>query len=225
VSYIGTSFFISYGAYCLFTYFEPHPDAPKWVALTFGTGAFILFAMGGWLSTCPAGIIKAITAIPKRIVVEKRMLGPQATQKLPDLVLEVEIRKALPIPFFPNRKFYIDSRDMRLPQVLCPSLSPAEAAELRAFEAQIEAAKRQEMDYAAKHKFLNLGTSFSKWNFRVFEAVKRAWTREGFMVVRFVGLKGGREVSGPFKLDVLGGGWALDAGKAIDRLVDVKRLK
>jgi hypothetical protein len=225
VSYISTAFFISYGAYCGFTYLEPHPEAPKWVALTFGTGAFILFAMGGWLSTCPAGIIKTLKVIPKRIVLEKRLVGPQMAQRLPDLVLEAEIRKTLPLPFLPNRKFYLDPHDMQVPAALCPTLTPSQAAELKAFEQQMKATAQKQAEYNAKNKLASLGNRFSRWNYNVFQAVKRAWTREGFMVIRFVGLKGGREVSSAFKLDVIGGGYALDQGRAIDRLADVRRVK
>jgi hypothetical protein len=225
VSYIGTFFFLSYGTYCLYIYSQPLTGTPFWVGLTFGTGAIILFTMGGWLSTCPAGIIKTLRAIPKRIVIEKKMLGPQATQKLPDLVLEVEVRKTLPLPFMPNRIFYIDPKDMRVPEPLCPNLTPAQAADLKTVEKMLEEQGRKEAEYAANHKIGNMISNFGNWNFRIFEAIKRGWTREGFMVIRFVGLKGGREVSSAFKLDVIGGGYAKDSGKAIDRLCDVKGLR
>jgi hypothetical protein len=225
VSYIGTFFFITYGAYCLYIYFTPPPEAPFWVALSFGTGAAICFAMGGWTSTCPAGIIKTIRAIPKRIVLKERMLGPQAAIKLPELVLEVEVRKTLPLPFMPNRIFYIDPKDMRVPEPLCPNLTPAQVAEMKEFETMMKEEHQKQTEYAATHKISTMVMNFSKWNFKVFQAVRRAWTREGFMLIRFVGLKGGREVSTPFKLDVIGGGFAKDQGKPIDRLCDVKGLR
>jgi hypothetical protein len=49
--------------------------------------------------------------------------------------------------------------------------------------------------------------------FKIFTGIRRAWSREGFMKVDVKGKM--------YKLDITGG-WALDGGKALDRLATIK---
>ena len=53
----------------------------------------------------------------------------------------------------------------------------------------------------------------SRGFFQLFKAIGRTWHREGFMKVEVKGMK--------YKLDVTGG-WALDRGRALDRLARVR---
>lgn len=86
-------------------------------------------------------------------------------------------------------------------------------AERRALAEAEKDKKKKALEYERTH-IMSAGIRHtSRAFYGMFTAVRRAWTREGFLKL---------EVKGQlYKLDVHGG-WALDGGKAIDRLVVVK---
>ena len=184
-----------------------------WVPYVFAVGGFLMSAFAGWFLLGPAMLIKSITAIPKKTV---RSLGKAAKEgSVPELQLEVELRKMLPVPFLPARKIYIKPHEMVLPMPLGPrttrSLTPVEERQKRIEE---EEERQKELEFRRNHIMTMPFRDMSRGFFSLFINTKRALTREGFMKVKV------RDKN--YKLDVTGG-WALENGRALDRLIGVKK--
>lgn len=117
-----------------------------------------------------------------------------------------------PLPFFPARKITASPEDLTLSHRLyVPPVNSRQSAAER-LEARRKMEKEQKEERARSiwtAPFRHANKAF----YDLFKAMTRAWTREGFLQL---GIKGQS-----YKLDV-SGGWALDEGRAIDRLVKLK---
>ena len=84
-------------------------------------------------------------------------------------------------------------------------LTPAELAHVRD-----QQAKMREIE---KSRILTLPfRQASYWLWKAFEAFKKVWSKDGFIYIRVKGM------NGTWKLDK-NAAWALDDGRALDRLV------
>lgn len=163
----------------------------------------------------PAMLIKSITAVPKNVVLTLGTAAKGAT--VPELQLEVELRKMFPIPFFPARKIYIKPHELVIPMSLSPRVitgAPgrvtASEERMRRLGTEAEQKKQAEYDrnYLLTSPFRHAGKAFMS----LFVNTKRALVRDGFLKVNVKGQK--------YKLDITGG-WVLDNGRALDKLVRV----
>lgn len=158
----------------------------------------------------PARLVKTVTAIPQSQV---QALARSAGKNGP-LMVEIELRKMLPIPFFPARKVIAKPEDLTLNhRIYVPPVdarqSAAERVELRRrMQREQEEERRKSIWW---RPFRDLNRAF----YKMFRAMRLVWTRESFLELA---VKGSR-----YKLDV-GDGWALDEGRALDRLVRLKPL-
>ena len=84
-------------------------------------------------------------------------------------------------------------------------LSATQAAEMRK-----DQAKMREIEQT--HLLTSPFRKMSYLTFRLFSGSRRVWTREGFVYVQV------KDKNGFWKIDRVGG-WALDDGRGIDRLV------
>ena len=171
--------------------------------------------MGTWLMLSPSRLIRTITAIPVTASRAAVAAGKTLPKRAPtDIELEIELRKMLPIPFLKPRTLRMKPEDLviRSPLVApaARSVSPAERLAMRQEE---EAERKKALEYEQTHILSAPFRHMSKLSFSLFKATARAWTREGFAKLKANGQT--------YKLDVTGG-WALDGGKAIDRLVTLK---
>ena len=167
----------------------------------------------GYFVLGPSMLIKSITAIPKNVV---RSLGTEAKGgSIPELQLEVELKKMLPVPFFPARKIYIRPQEMVLPMPLGPTASQRlTPAEMRQMKVEEERRRQMELEYERNHIMTSPFRHMNKVFFSLFQNTRRAFMKEGFVTVQVK--------QRTYKLDITGG-WALDNGKALDRLVGVKK--
>jgi hypothetical protein len=212
-SYGAAGLFMLYGGYAMFTYYERRDNVSVWVPYAFSVGGVLMGAFASWFVLGPAMLIKSITAIPKNVV---RSLGTAAKGgSIPELQLEVELRKMLPVPFFPARKIYIRPHEMVLPVSLGTTtshrLSPAE---MRRRKVEEEEGRQKELEYRRNHILTNPFRDMSKAFFSLFINTRRALMRDGFVKLKVK--------QRTYKLDI-SGGWALDNGKALDRLVGMKK--
>lgn len=204
--------FFSYSAYSVFSSFESEKlNVPTFVPKIFLVTGVMLSGFATWFFLAPASLIKSITAVPGSVV---RTLGTIAKGGVPELQLEVEFVKMLPVPFLATRKIYIHPQDMALPMALRPQhLDTPTAAQKRQNMLEEEGQKRQLLEYEKSHimtaPFRHAGTAF----LGLFTNTKRAFLRDGFMKVYIKDKQ--------YKLDI-SGGWALDQGRALDRLVTRK---
>lgn len=188
---------------------------PVWVPYVFGGCGFAMAIFAARLTLNVAGLVKSINAIPKSVLMaSKNPAIARSAAKGPDLTIEVELRKMFPIPFFPARKLYAEPSEIVIPHSLAPPAVVLSPSELRARERQEEARHKKELEYEQSH-IMSAGLRHaSRAFFTLFTNARRAWTREGFM-----DLKVKKRF---YKMDVLGG-YALDNGRAIDRLVTIKK--
>ncbi|CAG8949415.1 hypothetical protein HYFRA_00005044 [Hymenoscyphus fraxineus] len=155
----GAAGIMAQAAYCIHIYLLP-PDGLAWfVPYSFGIGGMIGAGLGTWMMLSTSGIIRQITAIPKKAMSTSPVA--KRAQKL-NLELEVEFRKMLPIPFFPARKIYISPSEFGLHHPVAPQMQ----AERFVYE--------ESQKYGAVSRALQ-----GLWN-----DSKRAWTRDGFEKVR-----------------------------------------
>ncbi|RFU31772.1 hypothetical protein B7463_g4542, partial [Scytalidium lignicola] len=227
-SYTAAAFFFSYAGISFYSnYLFPPPDLSTWVPIAFAGICFMMGAFGGWILLGPAGIVKSITAIPQRALTsaattsaaaggKKVATSIAAVSSQPELKLEVELRKMFPIPFFPARKILAKPEEVVFHHRLAaPAVNEKKlgAAELRAMRIQAEEEKRKKLEYERSHilsaPFRHASVAF----YGLFRALRQTWTREGFAKIQVKG-RG-------YKLDV-SDGWALDEGRALDRLVSIK---
>lgn len=130
-------------------------------------------------------------------------------------MIEIELRKMLPLPFFPARRVIVAPKDLTLSRrIYVPPADPrrhvAERLEIRRMLEREQEEERKKSIWW--RPFRDANRAFRK----LFKAMRLVWTREDFLKLE---VKRQR-----YKLDI-GGGWALDEGKALDRLVQVKALK
>lgn len=219
-SYSAAAFFFSYAGINWYSnYLFPPEGLDAWVPIAFGGICIMMGAFGGWLLLGPAGIVKSITAVPHKAVAaaagagKKVVAGGTATAPA-ELRIEVELRKMFPLPFFPARRILAKPEEVvlfhRLAATTERKLSPAE---LRALRVQEEEEKRKRMEYERSHILTAPFRHASMAFYELFRALRQTWTREGFTKMQVKGRQ--------YKLDV-SGGWALDDGRAIDRLVTIK---
>lgn len=216
-SYIGASFCFSYAVISFWSnYLNAPPDIQAWVPIALGGVSFFMAVGGSLLLLGPAWIVKSITAMPPAALKAARVAVPNlAKGATPELTIEIEFKKMFPIPFVPARKMYVKPEDIRVEHKLATSDAQLTGVEKRAQRLQEEEAKRMELEYKRTNILSRGIRHMNKASFNLFLAARRTWTREGF--TKFY-IKNYR-----YKLDV-SGGWALDGGRALDRLVTIKPL-
>lgn len=189
---------------------HPPEGVSPWVPLAFAGVAVLMAAFGTWLVLGPARIIKTITAIPKNIGDISNAVGKAAT---PELQIEVELKKMFPLPFFPARKIYVKPEEIVLRHPLAQPSKGLTAADVRAAQIEKEREKQKFLEWKNNHLLTLPFRQMSQGFFKLFKMVGRSWHREGFMKV----VVGGAS----YKLDTTGG-WALDGGRALDRIATLK---
>ncbi|KAG9238160.1 hypothetical protein BJ875DRAFT_76049 [Amylocarpus encephaloides] len=215
--YTSGIFFMLYAGYAMSVYLTPNDGLPVWVPYLFGGAGMVFGGIGTKALLGASRIIKSITAVPKRILVANKSVGEEKLNKIGRVGLEVELRKTIPNPFFPPRRFYIAPSEFKIPNPLSPPLNPEQRRELREFEAEIREERRKQKEKYDQANVLSRGsTKMSMTMFTLFHNTKRAWTRYGFVGVKVAGET--------CQLDVTGG-WALEDGKALDRLVVVENKR
>ncbi|KAL2074512.1 hypothetical protein VTL71DRAFT_8290 [Oculimacula yallundae] len=186
------------------------PDLATWVPIAMGGISFMMACLGGWVVLGPARLVKSIVAIPRSLNVVK---GSLAKSGGPELQIEVELKKMFPVPFFPGRKFLVPPEDIELMHRFVPvnkRLSLQESKERAVME---KTARQREIEYERNHIMTLPFRRMSQALFMMFVALKRVWTREGMMKMKIKNQS--------YKVDI-SSGWALEGGRALDRLVKIK---
>jgi hypothetical protein len=136
----------------------------------------------------------------------------------------VEIAVRRPFPFAPDKIIRVAPEDIKIPfrlgdmmpavrQRERPQMSKLQQLQEKKAEADRKAkARKYEMDHLMTAPFRHAGRSMAfAW-----DGIKRALTKEGFAKVKVK--------NQAYKLDITGG-WALDDGRALDRLVHVRPIE
>ncbi|EFX00161.1 hypothetical protein CMQ_7163 [Grosmannia clavigera kw1407] len=220
-------------------YLRPPPDLVWWVPHAFGVICVVMAGLGGYFILGGARIIRSIHAVPASRIAA--LAGPNFAAKAAKaagsstpapVFLEVEIGRMLPV--LPARKLYVQPVAMSIPFRLVSfglegerigveapeaaatsggAASPSTGYERVLARRAEEERRKKSHEYEMNH--LMTAPFRHAWQgARVaWVGVRRAFSREGFVPVDVDGQK--------YKLDVTGG-WALENGRALDRLVTIK---
>lgn len=149
----------------------------------------------------PARLIKTITAFPSKSINPGVAPVPR---------IQIELRKMFPFPFFPARVITTTPQELSLNSKL---YIPRDTPQVMSADKKLlqEARLRQGPKLDRSKTILTLPfRQMSRGIHSLFSAVKRTWHREGFLKLRV-----GKQA---YKLDV-SGGWVLDEGRGLDKLV------
>ncbi|OIW33453.1 hypothetical protein CONLIGDRAFT_628349 [Coniochaeta ligniaria NRRL 30616] len=208
------AFCLSYVAVQYYTIFLNTPQGLAWwvphgYAVICGFMAVIGFYWMRW----PSRIVRSLSAVP--IAPAKGGNGSPAG-------LQLEIATKRWVPFLPLKKTRYNLEEVHVPAPVASlvyaasgkagleRLSPAEQLRLARIEEERKAKARQyEIDHIMTAPFRH----FARGVKAAVRGMARALTREGFAKIRVK--------KSELKLDVKGG-WFLDEGKALDRLIHAK---
>ncbi|KAI9735312.1 MAG: hypothetical protein M1818_006506 [Claussenomyces sp. TS43310] len=220
-SYTGATFCFAYAAYNLQAHcLHPPPGLPVWVPPAFGGVCFLMACFGGWLALGPARLVRTITARPPSFSASGTGSSITASfstsQPGGPLRLDVELRKMFPIPFFPARVITAAPEEMQLQERLWTPPPPQLTAAERAILRRDEEARRAQQLAIERSRILTAPFRHANLAFhKLFQAIARTWSRTGFLKLNVKGQT--------YKLDI-SGGWGLDDGRALDRLVKAKHM-
>ncbi|KAK4137770.1 hypothetical protein BT67DRAFT_371097 [Trichocladium antarcticum] len=223
------AFCISYTVYQYWTIILHPPEGLYWwIPHAYGV---ILVAMAGMAAYFVMGagrVVRSIEAVPAASVA-KHLLAARAAAAgagaaTPSPIwIEVATRRMA--PFLPPKKTLLLPEEVQLPFRMYSvfgavngfppaghkTLTFAEKvrAEREDRDAKI-AARKYTMDHIMTAPFRDAGKAFGT----AFAGIRRSFNRDGFVKIKL-----GTQT---YKLDVTGGGWALDNGRAMDRLLAVR---
>ncbi|KAK3380177.1 hypothetical protein B0T24DRAFT_185138 [Lasiosphaeria ovina] len=246
-SFSTSAFCVAYAVYQYWTiYLHPPDDLAWWVPHAFGVVCMFMASMGGYFALGTARVVKQIDVVPfapflasttatasksKRLLQPSAALLRAAKQKAaPPVLIEVATRR--PFPFLPAKRRLFLPDEVQLPFRMNGMLSSAPpppppasspgtgAGGKTATTAQAQRAERERRARARQYELDHIMTApfrdASKGFRRVSEQMSRVFTGGGFARID---LRGARH-----KLDVTGG-WALDNGRAMDRLLTIRSTK
>jgi hypothetical protein len=217
--FCSAAFCVSYTVYQYWTVILHPPEGLLWwVPHAFSVILIFMAGMGAYFVLGAGRIVRSIEAVPAKLIAAKAA-GAAAPQS--PIFIEVATRRA--VPFLPAKKILLRPEEVLLPmrmytlyagsngaEAAQKSMSLAERvrAERAAREAKI-AAKKYQMDHILTAPFRDAAKAFGT----AWAGIRRSFSREGFAKIYLAN----RE----YKLDV-SGGWALDEGRAMDRLLPVR---
>ncbi|KAK4106773.1 hypothetical protein N658DRAFT_491399 [Parathielavia hyrcaniae] len=232
------TFCVSYTVYQYWTVILNPPEGLMWwIPHAFGAILVFMAGMGAYFVMGAGRIVRSIEAVPAAAVAASKRIATAGASHTPPIYIEVATRRF--VPFMPPKKTLLLPDEVLLPfrmySVFAGSGSAAAAAAAAATAAQashenlahkpmslaervrVERASREAriaerkytMDHLLTAPFRDAGKAFGT----AWRGIRRSFNREGFARIQL----GKQE----FKLDVTGG-WALDDGRAMDRLLPVR---
>ncbi|KAK0669623.1 hypothetical protein QBC41DRAFT_364561 [Cercophora samala] len=214
-------FCVSYSVYHYWTIqLHPPEGLAWWIPHAYGVICLAMAAMATYFVMGTGRIIKTISAVSS----SSSTLVKAAAKPSGQGPLYIEVTTQRMFPFLkPKKKLYMPN-EVELPfrmasmfeynkKIGVPMEEPLSMAEqVRKQRAAIEAAKK-EREYTMNH-LLTAPFRDAKKAFKgVWPGIVRSFSREGFTKINI----GGQT----YKLDTMGG-WALDGGRAMDRLLPIR---
>ncbi|KAI3527379.1 hypothetical protein CSPX01_17029 [Colletotrichum filicis] len=212
-----TMFYSYAGVNYYFTLLDPPPDLAAWVPHAFALICVATAGFGSYFLFNARNIVKIIRAVPTASLLKSAgeksaasvlPLGVSSAKATP-VVLEITCERILPGT---PKKFLLAPDQVTIPtRIYSPFVTPTPAME-RAAARQRQVQSRADWEYDKGHLMTTPFRHASKGFKAAWYGVRRAITKEGFLRMEAGGEK--------LKLDV-STGWALDDGRAIDRLVKI----
>ncbi|KAI1433595.1 hypothetical protein GGR50DRAFT_491508 [Xylaria sp. CBS 124048] len=211
----------SYGAtfFCMtsaainswFNIFNLPPGISSWVPVGFGVVSFMFAGLGTIFALRPSLIIRSIKVLPLAASKKsKQQAAPGGSAQR--VLLEVAVRRISPVPL-PLKRIQVEPQNVVMVNRFQnrPVAPSREAMAARTVEdAERRKAQRQyELDHIMTAPFRDAGRASST----IFDNLRRGLTGEGFAPVYINGIR--------YKLDIHGG-YALENGQALDRIVKIQ---
>ncbi|KAJ1335308.1 hypothetical protein MN608_02044 [Microdochium nivale] len=194
---------------------------PSLVAYPFGFVSLVMAVLGARFAMTPSGIVRSIKVLPSS---SSSASGPAPAARLKGGAtagapttsarpqIEVMVRRTTPIPGLPLQRIVCEPHEIVMKARMYNRPTPS-ASRSREEEAADEAARKQaELEYERAH-VMTAPFRHAWWAARtVFLTIRQGITGEGFAPVEVKGVK--------YKLDITDG-YALDEGRALDRIVQI----
>ncbi|KAI0166651.1 hypothetical protein GGR57DRAFT_33057 [Xylariaceae sp. FL1272] len=203
------------GAFCFgcalvnswFNVYNLPAGVSPYVPVGFGIVAIAFTALGTLFALRPSLIIQSIKVLPST-----QTKTPSTTRALPQVMLEIVVRRNAPFPL-PFHKMRVRPDEVVLPNRMMqrqPVLTEQQRDAQRLADIKRRREEREyEMDHIMTAPFRDGGKAGSM----IWASIRRGLTGEGFMPVFVQGTQ--------LKLDV-NGGYALENGQALDRIVKIE---
>ncbi|KAI1267337.1 hypothetical protein F5Y18DRAFT_379905 [Xylariaceae sp. FL1019] len=203
------------GAFCFgcalvnswFNVYNLPEGVSPFVPVGFGIVAIAFTALGTLFALRPSLIIQSIKILPS-----SQTKAPQTTPGLPQVMLELVVRRNAPFPL-PFHKMRVRPDEVVLPNRMMqrqPVLTEQQKDAQRLADIKRRREEREyEMDHIMTAPFRDGGKAGSM----IWTSIRRGLTGEGFMPVFVQGTQ--------LKLDI-NGGYALENGQALDRIVKIE---
>ncbi|KAK3901248.1 hypothetical protein C8A05DRAFT_35074 [Staphylotrichum tortipilum] len=232
--YMTACFCFTYSGYNYWAvHLNPNDGLMWWVPYTFAFIIVFMAAVGSWFIWSTGNIVKSIEAVPAAAVAKeiasraaKTAANTTAlstpTAALPSPIY-IEVLTRRPFPFAPPKKHLMHPDEIQLPFRMhgihartAREHGPPAPRTLREQREQIRAERAARDARAAERKYTmdHLLTAPFRDGAKAFgtaiTGLSRAFTRSGFAKIRLGKKK--------YRMDAMGG-WALDDGRALDRLM------
>ncbi|KAF9874017.1 hypothetical protein CkaCkLH20_08389 [Colletotrichum karsti] len=180
-----------------------------WVSYAFVAACVACTGFGSYFFRASHNIVRSIHAVPTAHLARAGALPRGVDPRTTPLLLEIRVKKLLPGP---AKKIFVRPEEVRIPFAVYQPASPFRSAEQ--ISSAAERKRREEWEYDKKHMMTVPIRHAGRGLKEAWFGVQRALTKSGFMKMEAGGEK--------LKLDVASC-WALDEGRALDRLVDVMK--
>lgn len=217
-SLCAAAFCISYTVYQYWsTYLHPPEGLVWWVPYAFGVICVFMASVGTYFAMGTLRIVKTIEAVPAVAeALPRALLGKPAAQR-PPIYIMVHTQRL--VPFLPTKKLAYWPEQVRLPFRMTEAVAAARPAppsardRLLARQAEREANEKR-AKYDREHLMTVPFRDAKRAAGTAWQGIARAFFREGFAKIELAHWN--------YKIDVTGG-WALDDGRAIDRVLSVRQ--
>lgn len=200
-------------------YVRPPSDITWWVPHAYSVVLVFMVAMGGYFAMGASGIVRLVRAVP---YAQAEALAPAAVRKLKTsaaaqpVLLEISLSR--PVPFMAPRKLYVPPSEVAMPFRMSmleysDSAPPATGRALLMKRKAEEEEARKKREYEMSHLLTAPFRHMAAGAKTAWLGIRRSFYREGFAKFYIRGVQ--------YRLDILGG-WALDNGRALDRIVGTK---
>ncbi|KAI0868095.1 hypothetical protein GGS24DRAFT_228704 [Hypoxylon argillaceum] len=208
ISSYGAAFFCfgSAGINSWFNVYNLPPGISDWVPVGFGVVSFVFAALGTIFALRPSSIIRSIKVLPN-MALQKAPASPSQP-----VLLEIAVRRIAPIPL-PLKRIQVAPDCVVLVNRM-QKIRTVRSAESLANKSREDAKRRKEQrQYELDHLMTAPFRDARRASTSLFDNIRRGLTGEGFAPVFINGVK--------YKLD-LDGGYSLDNGQVMDRIVKIQ---
>ncbi|TGJ83965.1 hypothetical protein E0Z10_g4820 [Xylaria hypoxylon] len=208
ISSYGAAFFCfsSAGINSWFNVFNLPPGIASWVPVGFGVISFMFAAIGTLFALRPSSVIRSIKVLPYPASRQAQDPSPRS------VMLEVVARRISPIPL-PSKRFQVEPDNIVLVNRMQHRPVVLSREQMAAKKLEDAERRKQEREYELDHLMTAPFRDAGRASSTIMGNIRRGLTGEGFAPVFINGVR--------YKLD-LEGGYALENGQVLDRLVKIQ---